>query len=353
MSLLLFMVSSSASPSSIVVRVSHVEITKLTAFTLFLGCITPWQRPIAETIHPLKQAQEVGSQTGDIEFACLNAGLYSGAVFFSDSTLNDVSNLIGGIINMMQNRRQDSLLLMITPFQQLTHSLMGLTDNPSTLSGDLELTEAFKHAEETRNISSLICLRLQNMMLGYLFGDYEQAGKMAEEIEGLTYPPPGIDAIFCKFFIGMTHLASARIYTGLKHFLCLRKAKKAIKEFKTWSLHSPHNCLPMKFLLEAELASYQGKNNRAYEKYTASTALAVDAGFRMIEAMSHEHAGRHLFATGDESLAAASFKKALACYEKWGAKAKFEHLEKEVQNTFSYSSSGRFDQSERASHHRL
>jgi hypothetical protein len=273
--------------------------------------------------------------------------LYSAAVFFSDSTLQDVSNLIGNIINMMKNRRQDSLLLMITPFHQLTLSLMGLTDNPSTLKTDLELTEAFKHAEATSNASSLVCLRLQNMMLGYLFGDYEQAGKMVAEIEALTYPPPGIDAIFGKFFIGMTHLASARSYKGIKRFVCLRKAKQAIKAFKIWSLNSPHNCLPMKFLLEAELASFQGKNKRAYEKYTASTALAVDAGFRMIEAMSHEHAGRHLFGTGDESLAASSFKKSLACYEKWGAKAKHQHLEKEVDDLFSCSSV-RFDRSERA-----
>lgn len=235
---------------------------------------------------------------------------------------------------------------MITPFQQLTLSLM--RENPSTLMCDLKLSDAFKHAEDTRNATSLLCLRLQNMMLGYLMGDYEQAGKMVEEIEGLTYPPPGIDAIFCKFFIGMTHLASARVYSGIRRFVCLKKAKKAIKEFKTWSRHSPHNCLPMKFLLEAELASFQSKNKRAYEKYTASTALAVDANFRMIEAMSHEHAGRHLYAMGDEALAASSFTKALKCYEKWGAKAKYAHLDAEVKDMFSCTSV-RFDQIERSS----
>ena len=108
----------------------------------------------------------------------------------------------------------------------------------------------------------------------------------------------------------------------------------------------------MKFLLEAELASFQGKKNRAYEKYTASIALAVDAGFRMIEAMSHEHAGRHLFATGDEVLAAASFRKALDCYEQWGARAKYEHLEAEVRDTFSLTSV-RFDEPERTASHRF
>jgi len=308
-------------------------------FAAVYGCITAWQRPIRETIKPLKKAQEIGSQTGDIEFSCLNASLLSSAVFFSDSTLLDVSHLIENIITTMSTRRQDSLLVMIKPFHQLTLNLMGLSATPQCLKKcDLKLTDAFKHAEATGNMSSLLCLRLQNMILGYLFGDYEQAGRMVAEIEDLAYPPMGIEGIFCKFFIGMTHLASARIYKGLKRIICLNKAKKAIKEFKTWALHAPHNCLPMKFLLEAELASFQGKSKRAYEKYTASTALAVDASFRMVEAMSHEHVGRHLFATGEEALAAASFKKALDCYQVWGAKAKLQHLEDEVQEMFSGSS---------------
>ena len=118
----------------------------------------------------------------------------------------------------------------------------------------------------------------------------------------------------------------------------MKKAKSAIKDFKNWSRHSPHNCLAMKFLLEAEFASYHGKNKKAYEKYTAASALAVDVNFRMIEAMSHEHAGRHLFATGDEALAAASFTKALQCYEVWGAVAKVDKLEVEVINSFAGSS---------------
>lgn len=318
-------------------------------FAAVYGCITAWQRPIREAIMPLKKAQEVGSQTGDIEFSILNASLYSSAVFFSDSTLKDVSNLIENIINTMSTRRQDSLLVMIKPFHQLTLNLMGLSATPQCLK---KCDDAFKAAESCGNSSSLLCLRLQNMMLGYLFGNYEQAGRMVAEIEGLAYPPMGIDGIFGKFFIGMTHLASARIYKGVKRIMCLNKAKKAIKEFKTWSLNAPHNCLPMKFLLEAELASLQGKNKRAYEKYTASTALAVDASFRMVEAMSHEHVGRHLFSTGEEALAAASFRKALDCYEAWGAKAKLQHLEDEVHEMFS-GSSVQYYFSELQSHHFL
>jgi len=310
----------------------------LFAYSLLLGCIIPFQRPISETLEPLKRAQQIGSQTGDIEFACLNANLYASALFFSNATLPVVSNQVGDIINMMSTRRQDSMLVMVKPFQQLTHNLMGLTDDPMTLSGDaLELEDATQHAEETKNASSLVCIRLQKVTLSYLFCDFESAGKLAREIEALPFPAPGIQQIFAQFFIGMTHLATARIYKGAMRRKCLRTAKKIIKQFKVWSLNSPHNCLPMKFLLQAQLASLQGKNKKAYEKYTAASALASDSGFRMVEAMTHEHAGRHLFAIGDESLSAASFRKALSCYEEWGAKAKHAHLQDEIRKLFQSS----------------
>ncbi|CAB9497285.1 expressed unknown protein [Seminavis robusta] len=303
-------------------------------FAAVYGCIIPWQRPIRETIEPLKRAAEIGSSTGDMEFAVLNFAIYAGTTFYTDSKLPVVSNRIGDVITMMTARGQDSMITMIKPFHQLTLHLMGMADDPTKI----ELDESFKHAEETKNVTSLVCLRLQQMMISYLFGDYGVAGKMVAEIEKLTFPPPGIDAIFCKFFVGMTHLQNARRLKGMQRFRCLNKAKKAIKALKNWSRHSPHNCLPMKFLLEAELASYQGKNKKSYEKYTASTALAVDASFKMIEAMSHEHAGRHLYGIGDESLAAASFKKALSAYKDWGAVAKLKRLQEEVQPMFAGSS---------------
>jgi histidine kinase len=305
-----------------------------TSLILSKGCIIPWQRPVRETIEPLKKAQEIGSQTGDVEFSCLNAALWASVQFYTDEKLSAVSSRIGDVINVMSARRQDTWLAMLKPFHQLTINLMGLADDPGTL-----VLESCKQADPGSS-TALVCFRLQQMMLSYLLGDYDTAGKIVAEMETHPYPPPGMDGFFLKFFVGMTHLQSARRLKGMHRWMCLNKAKKAIEVFRTWSRHSPHNCLPMKFLLEAELASYQGKNKKAYEKYTAATALAVDSGFRMVEAMTHEHAGRHLFSTGDEALAAASFEKALTCFKDWGAIAKFKNLEDEVHAAFEGSSVG-------------
>jgi len=303
-------------------------------FAAVYGSIIPWQRPIRETIEPLKEGQRIGSQTGDIEFASMNASIYAGAMFFTDAKLPFVSKQISSIGCMMKSRRQESMLMLLEPFKQLIHNLMGLADDPKILSVDCPTTCARNECKTT----IIVCIRLQKMMLFYLFGDYEKALETAVEVESMQFMAPGIEYIFNVFFIGMTHLAAARSLKRRKKQKCIAKAKRIIKKFKNWSLNSPHNCLALKYLLEAEMASIQGKAKKAYEKYTASTALATDAGFSMIEAVAHESCGRHLYAIGNESMATSSLRKAVKCYQDWGAMAKATHLEEESEGLFKITS---------------
>jgi hypothetical protein len=253
-------------------------------------------------------------------------------MFFYNTPLPVVAAEVGGIMTMMTSRRQDSMLVLIKPFYQLTLNLMGLAKNPLEVSGEIFDD---KHAEETRNVTSLLCLKLQTLMLAYLFGEFSGAAALVDEIESLGSPPPGIDQIFCSFFVGMAKLALARNSMAFTRMRYVRRAKRTIQQFKVWSLHSPHNCLALKFLLEAELASVSGARKKAYEKFTAASAMAVEAGFLMIEALSQERAARHLFAAGDEELASSAFKKALSCYERWGATAKLQHLRDEALLLFN------------------
>jgi hypothetical protein len=97
------------------------------------------------------------------------------------------------------------------------------------------------------------------------------------------------------FFIGsMVALAAAREGRDVRKNL--KFAKSAVKVFKVWATHSPHNCLDRLFLLEAELASVCGQNAKAYEKYTCAMAMTAHSGFLMMDALANERAARHLLA---------------------------------------------------------
>ena len=259
----------------------------------------------------------------------MNANLLSSALFFSDAPLPQVAREVGSVIDMMVARRQDSLLVLTKPFYQLTLNLMGVTNNP------LELDEAFMtHAESTRNVTSFLCLRMQNMILRFLFGDFVAANAKLDEIEctmGAT-GLPGIEGIFCLFFSGMTKLVLAREASVFRCRKLLKKTRWAIRQLKKLSRYSPDNCIAMKFLLQAEYASVCGDSLKAYEKYTTASGLARDSGIRIIEAVAHERTARHLVYQGDEVLATSCFKKALSCYSEWGARAKVDHLEKEMND---------------------
>jgi predicted negative regulator of RcsB-dependent stress response len=113
------------------------------------------------------------------------------------------------------------------------------------------------------------------------------------------------------------------------------KAQRTLQKTKGWDRVPKQNYLPMKLLMDAELASVKGKKKLANEKYNAASEMATRSGYRMVEAMAHEHAGRHLFRTGDTTMATTSFKKAVSCYQGWGARAKVQHLQSELKQWYA------------------
>lgn len=279
------------------------------------------------------KAHYVGAETGDFEFAFLDASIYSAHMFYCGSSLPVIERQLSGFAHMTEAKNH-TMLSLLKPFRQLAHNLMGLAENPLVLSGEvMEDVSETEHAEETKNTQQLMCLRVHKQILGYMFGDFKMASQMNKELESAN-DPPGMDGIFCLFFRGLTDLATARSARGRLRWKSMKCAKKRIKFLKRLSRHSPHNCLAMTFLLQAEYASVSGKNAQAYEKYVCAGALANDSGYGMVKALANECAARHLFALGEKTSAATYFKKACTCYEEWGAKAKLEHLESEMKKMF-------------------
>ena len=249
-------------------------------------------------------------------------------LFFSGAPLSAVSTEVGALISLMSARQQDSMLMLIRPTYVVAQNLMGLTKDPLNLAAEISALDA---APETKNVTSHVVLGLQLMMLRYLFGVYSGALKAIPGAESVLNLHPMIKQIFSAFFIALTRIAVARRNKGCRRLVLIRKAERTACMFDKWT-HAPQsNYLPMKLLLEAEFASIKGKKKLASEKYKEASDMASKSGFRMVEAMSHEHAGRHKFRLNDTSAATDSFKKALTCYDEWGARAKVEHLQEELK----------------------
>ena len=88
---------------------------------------------------------------------------------------------------------------------------------------------------------------------------------------------------------------------------------------------SPGSCNNKIYLLQAEMFSFEKKNQQAKEKYTASISLSR---YVHEKGLACEQAGSHHQKIGNASEALKYFEQAKQCYKEWGSQMKMEAMDK-------------------------
>lgn len=176
----------------------------------FYGCVHTWKRPIHEALEPMRYAYRIGLESGDIEFAMLNANLYC----WNQMDVTSIPKLdkeIRGFRDRMVFYHQDMNLMLIKPCWQMLHNLMGLgTRDVLTLTGEIMEEDKLDQMRKT-NETVYIWSFFHRMMLAYLFGDYERAAAFSSGCQQIVdYPFGATDVVLVVFFDGLTALAQAR-----------------------------------------------------------------------------------------------------------------------------------------------
>ncbi|HXH19840.1 MAG TPA: adenylate/guanylate cyclase domain-containing protein, partial [Chitinophagales bacterium] len=108
----------------------------------------------------------------------------------------------------------------------------------------------------------------------------------------------------------------------------LRKANAALRKLKKWAKHAPANYQNKYCLLAAEHARVRNKKAHAIRYYDEAIRLAKENEFLQEEALANELAAKFHLAEGSEKIARYYLKEAHFCYQKWGAAAKVERMER-------------------------
>ena len=275
---------------------------------------------------PLKNAHRVALETGDIDFAMLNANIYCWESF-DISTLPKLEKIISGFSNRMEVYGHESILMMIKPLWQMVHNFMGKADgDPKVLTGEImEQEYTIQYAREN-NKTLLIWSHFYRLLLAYMFGDFESAEVHASLCRCVESNPFGSsDRVLLVFYDGLVALAQEK-----KTRARLQVARRCIKTFKAWAKQCPENFLGKQFFLEAELAAATGDHKRAHSKYTSAISLSREGGYVLQHALANERAGKYFLMQGAEEVAYAYLKEAVSVYTKWGGTTKCEHLKNEI-----------------------
>src|SRR5580704_4676142 len=99
------------------------------------------------------------------------------------------------------------------------------------------------------------------------------------------------------------------------------------KQLKAWAEFGPENLANRMALVEAEIASLDGRELEAERLYEDAVRSARQHGFVQNEGVASELAARFHAERGFDTITKAYLRNARTCYHSWGAQGKVSQLE--------------------------
>lgn len=304
----------------------------------FYGGVYLWKKPVRSIFDPLKSAHRVALESGDIDYAVLNANFYCWESF-DISSLAKLERIAAGFANRVEAYGQDSIIMMIKPAWQMAHNMMGKAyGDPTILTGEIMNQEhAIQYAREN-NKGLLIWIHFYRMFIAYLLGDFESAEIHAGVCRIAENNPFGTsDRVLFVFYDGLIALAQHR-----RNRNRIPIAKRSIQFLKTWAKNCPENYLGKLYLLEAEMAVHSKDFDRAHSKYTSAISLSREGGYIVQNAIANERTGKFFLKQGNLITARSYLKEAVQVYGKWGGTTKIQQLKREMNGVVSGIFKGEF-----------
>ena len=264
-------------------------------------------QPVSSILRPLLLTHRIGLGSGDIETSMVLAAFYAQMALFACVPLKQLDNDITAFIALMRRYKQQTAIQLLLPVQQFVVNLIGRSDNPTELSGDV-LDEASFLAEVDAAESEALrgIYNMQNkLFLKSYFGDVTKdlLKGMPNFLSDSTDP---YSVGLVHLHVGLAHSASNR---RRKARVCLRRLQKLV----------PRN--PQSYANKALLLEYALSGDRAILEQSVS--LAREEGLWSEVGLAYEWASE--------------WELAAQAYEQWGATAKVERArEKIIGSTSTY-----------------
>ena len=260
----------------------------------------------------------------------LAANLYLGYMIFSGDSLVRIEVEATRFLNVAVERKQDNSLRIMRPTLQLAYSLTGNASVPFDLESDLA------RAQEAHDVAGICIIHFSLLLTAYVFHDYETAVAQAEGIKPFLVPPfvhPGLSCF--PTFYALSLLAVIDKFRGRQRKKVMATVRDKIKLLKQFAMYSPENCLGKTYFLQAEVAVVDGKDALAWSKYVGAISVANEFDDMMIRAIVCERAAIFLQRQRKTALSTKYLMESYSAYQKWGATAKVEQMEKDMPQIVS------------------
>ncbi|MEH2407810.1 trifunctional serine/threonine-protein kinase/ATP-binding protein/sensor histidine kinase [Nostoc sp.] len=300
-------------------------------------CIRHWQEPLQQTIKSLREAYQIGRDTGDIEFSG-NCAVVDGIHLWAiGQNLVEVERQIANYSHSLGQVQNKAAFEYLAIYWQLTLNLLETTENPCLLSGAAYREEQMLPWHQQANDGTgLGYLYFSKLFLCYLFQDFPQAAANVQELEKCLNAVTGTIIVpLYNFYDSLTALALYADALPSAQESLLEKVTANQAKIQNWANYTPTNLLHKFYLVEAERHQVLGQKAEAIEMYDRAIAKATEHEYLNEQAIANELAGRFYLQWGKDKIAQDYLLNAYYAYTRWGAKAKVADLEKRYPQFFN------------------
>lgn len=299
------------------------------------GLTTHWAEHLDTCVRSLREAYQVGLETGELEYACYAAHVGAKYHFLLGRDLRATRERMATYAGAMAEHKQDIPANCHASWHQTVLHLCEPCANPAELVGEVYDEEERLPAHEASNDHMAIANAFVNkLILAYLFEDFAKAASIADEgASRMAAIQSQYDETVFGFYASLARLAACD--PGSKNGPALAQVRKAQRRLLGLAKAAPMNYRHKYLLVEAELARVLGQDQRARDLFDEAIGLARAEGFLNEEALGLELAGRYYLGLGREDSARHYLRDARYAYERWGALTKVRDLAKRYPQLLS------------------
>lgn len=232
--------------------------------------------------------------------------------------------------------KQEFTLGTMRPALKCLHILMGKLELPTGFAFEADLARS----TEAKDEAAEWIMHFMQLMLSYIFGDFETAAHEANAMEAMfhLHLHPGFSSLLVAYCMALLAVANQRPERARKELLS--KVKRNVKKLEQFSVYIPENSLHKLSLVQAELAVVSGDYGVARGKFLAAISLSTELDDLAMRALACERFAVFLQRSDrDGTGTARRFREAHGAYREWGATAKVEQMETEMPELLSKESS--------------
>ncbi len=299
---------------------------------LYVSChvsLMLWKHHLRDSLDSLLEAFHSGLETGDVEYACHGAMMYSHYLVIVGDSLEVVQQRQAEFLAAIEKNKSEFHAIYTRVFQQFVLCLREQGE-PLRLAGS-----AFQEEQEiprlvaAKNLTALFSALHCKAQLCYLHGDPRGAIEHATSARAHEQAVMGSINAMDNIFIQTLALLACHSETNFRQRRTIAANRRKLRG---WARQSAINFGHKHLLVEAEFARVTGRHAEASTLFEKAINGALEARYIQVAAMAMESAGRHHLALGMARTGWSSLHEAWRTYRGWGALHKARALEAELKS---------------------